>query len=245
MSDNGRYRVPNDNPFVSMEGAKKEIWAAGLRNPHRLIWDVDPARPREPRLIAFNIGLTGWETMVIVKKGANYGYSLREGPQAMTPQGMGPVPADDTIPVQITDTITRGTVKPTYPVIAYPHAGAGGDAIAGGFIYRGTRIPALKGKLLFGDITTGRIWYAEMADVLRADDGDPETLAPIHELDAGLRKIVEETYRARGGPGEALPGAAAVSGRGRVDLRFAEDSAGELYVLTKSDGMIRQIVGFK
>ena len=33
--------------------------------------------------------------------------------------------------------------------------------------------------------------------------------------------------------------------RGRVDLRFAEDSAGELYVLTKSDGMIRQVVGLR
>ena len=245
VSENGRYRIPNDNPFVAVEGARKEIWASGLRNPHRLIWDVDPARPREPRLLAFNIGLTAWETVVIVKKGANYGYSLREGPQAMTCRGWLPVPADDTIPVQITDTITRGTVKPTYPVIAYPHTNSGGDAIAGGFIYRGTRIPALKGKLLFGDITTGRIWYAEMADVLRADDGDPATLAPIHELDAGLRRLVEETYRARGGRGEALPGAAAVSGRGRVDVRFAEDNAGELYLLTKSDGMIRQVVGVR
>ena len=245
VSDNGRYRIPNDNPFVAVEGARKEIWASGLRNPHRLIWYVDPARPGEPRLLAFNIGLTAWETVVIVKKGANYGYSLREGPQAMTMQGMLPVPADDTIPVQITDTVARGTVKPAYPVIAYPHTNIGGDAIAGGFIYRGTRVPALKGKLLFGDITTGRIWYAEMADVLRADDDDPTTLAPIHELDAGLRRLVEETYRARGGRGEALPGAAAVSGRGRVDLRFAEDSAGELYVLTKSDGMIRQVVGFR
>jgi mono/diheme cytochrome c family protein len=245
VSENGRYRVPNDNPFVAVEGARKEIWAAGLRNPHRLIWDVDPAQPRAPRLIAFNIGLTAWETVVIVKKGANYGYSLREGPQAMTLQGMTPVPADDTIPWQITDTVTRGTVKPVYPVIAYPHAGAGGDAIAGGFIYRGTRIPGLKGKLVFADITTGRIWYAEMADVLRADDGDPTTLAPMHELDAGLRRIVEETYRARGGLGAALPGAAAVSGRGRVDVRFAEDNAGELYLLTKSDGMIRQVVGLR
>ena len=70
-------------------------------------------------------------------------------------------------------------------------------------------------------------------------------LAPIHELDAGLRRLVEETFRARGGQGEALPGAAAVSGRGRVDVRFAEDSAGELYVLTKSDGMIRQVVGLR
>jgi mono/diheme cytochrome c family protein len=245
VSDNGRYRIPNDNPFVAVEGARKEIWALGLRNPHRLIWDVDPEQPSLPRLLAFNIGLASWETVVIIKKGANYGYSLREGPQAMTLEGMGPVPADDTIPVRITDTITRGTVKPIYPVIAYPHTNSGGDAIAGGFVYRGTRIPALKGKLLFGDITTGRIWYAEMADVIRADDGDPTTVAPIHELDTGLRRLVEETFRARGGLGEALPGAAAVSGRGRVDMRFAEDSAGELYLLTKSDGMIRQVVGFR
>jgi mono/diheme cytochrome c family protein len=245
VSENGRYRIPNDNPFAAVDGARQEIWASGLRNPHRLIWDVDPAQPREPRLLAFNIGLTAWETVVIVKKGANYGYSLREGPQAMTMEGMSPVPANDTIPVQITDTVVRGTVKPEYPVIAYPHTNSGGDAIAGGFIYRGTRIPALKHKLLFGDITTGRIWYAEMADVLRADDGEATTLAPIHELDTGLRRLVEDTFRARGGRGDALPGAAAVSGRGRVDVRFAEDSAGELYLLTKSDGMIRQVMGVR
>jgi len=245
VSENGRYRIPNDNPFVSVEGARKEIWASGIRNPHRMIWDF-PARPSaSPRLIAFNIGLNAWETVLIIKKGANYGYSLREGTQAMTAEGMKPVPADDTIPLQITDTIVRGTIKPTYPVIAYPHTAVGGDAIAGGIIYRGNKIPALKGKLLFGDITSGRVWYAEMADVTRADDGDATTVAPIHEIDAGLRRLAEETFRARGGRGETLPGAAAVSGRGRVDMRFAEDNAGQLYILTKSDGMIRQVVGFK
>jgi hypothetical protein len=158
---------------------------------------------------------------------------------------MVPVPADDTIPVQITETITRGTITPTYPVIAYPHTSIGGDAIAGGFVYRGSRIAALKGRLLFADITTGHVWYAEMADVLSADDGNPTTLAPMHEVDAGLRRLVEATFHARGGQGDALPGAAAVSGKGRVDVRLGEDNAGELYLLTKSDGMIRQIVGFK
>jgi mono/diheme cytochrome c family protein len=246
VSENGRYRIPKDNPFVSMEGARKEIWALGLRNPHRLTWDIDPAQPRRPRLLAFNIGLTSWETIVIIKKGANYGYSLREGTQAMTLQGMRPVPADDTIPVQISDTVTRGTVKPTYPVVAYPHTSAsGGDAIAGGFVYRGSRIPALKGKLVFGDITTGRVWYVEMKDVLQADDDNPTTIAPMHELDAGLRRRVEDAFRARGGRGDIIPGIAAVAGRGRVDMRFAEDSAGELYVLTKADGMIRQVVGMR
>ena len=246
VSENGRYRIPNDNPFSALEGARKEIWASGLRNPHRMIWDVDPARPKAPLLFAFNIGLATWETVFIVRKGANYGYPLREGTQMMSSDGMGAVPENDTIPVQISDTVVRGTVKPTYPVIEYPHmAENGGDAIAGGFVYRGSKIPALRGKLVFGDITTGRIWYAERADVLAADDGKPATVAQIHEIDAGLRRLVEDTYRARGGRGEGLPGAAAVSGRGRVDFRFAVDNDGELYILTKSDGMIRKVVGAK
>jgi mono/diheme cytochrome c family protein len=246
VSENGRYRIPNDNPFTALEGARKEIWAVGIRNPHRLVWDVDPAQRRLPRLFAFNIGLATWETVLLVQKGANYGYSLREGPQTMSLNGMGPIPQDDAIPIQISDTVARGTVKPTYPVIQYPHmAENGGDAIGGGFVYRGSRIPALKGKLVFGDISTGRIWYAELADVLAADDGNPATVAQTHEIDAGLRRIVEETYRERGGRGETLPGAAAVSGRGRVDFRFAVDNAGEPYILTKSDGMIRKIIGAK
>jgi hypothetical protein len=183
--------------------------------------------------------------VLIVKRGANYGYSLREGTYAMTPEGMRPVPSDDSIPLRISDTIVRGVVAPTYPVVAYPHTAAGGDAIAGGFIYRGRRILDLRGRLVFGDITTGRVWHAAMTDVLGADDGDPATVAAFEEVEAGLRRITEETFRARGGRGEALPGAAAVAGRGRVDMRFAEDEAGELYILTKSDGMIRQVVALR
>lgn len=251
VSENGRYRIPNDNPFAAVEGARREIWAYGIRNPHRLIWDLDPGRPAAgapegpgaPTLLAFNIGLVSWETVLIIRKGANYGYPLREGTQAMSPAGMSAPPQDDVIPVQISDTLTRGTVAPVYPVIAYSHNRETGDAIANGFIYRGTLLPALRDKLVFGDITTGRIWYANRADVLAADDGNPATVAPIHEIDSDLRRLAEETYRTRGGAGEALPGMGAVSGRGRVDLRFAIDQDGELYVLTKSDGMIRKVVG--
>jgi mono/diheme cytochrome c family protein len=245
VSENGRYRIPNDNPFSTVDGARKEIWAYGLRNPHRLMWDVDPSRPGAPTLLAFNIGLVSWETVVVIHKGANYGYPLREGTQSMSStNGMGPLPAEDTIPIQISDTVARGTVKPTYPVIQYPHnRESGGDAIANGFVYRGKLIPALRDKLVFGDITTGRIWYANRADVLAADDGNATTVAPIYETDAGLRRITEATYRERGGKGQALPGMAAIAGRGRVDFRFAMDNDGELYILTKSDGIIRKVVG--
>ena len=92
VSENGRYRVPTDNPFASIKGARKEIWAYGLRNPHRLSWDVDPGRRSEPRLFAFNIGLSTWEMVDLIRKGANYGWPLREGNQMRTPNGFQPPP---------------------------------------------------------------------------------------------------------------------------------------------------------
>jgi mono/diheme cytochrome c family protein/glucose/arabinose dehydrogenase len=255
ISDNGRYRIPNDNPFATLDGTRKEIWAYGLRNPHRLIWDVDQtsilnsaeARAKATTLLAFNIGLVTWETVVVIHKGANYGYPLREGTNSMSStNGTGPIPEDDNIPIQLSDTVARGTVKPTYPVIQYAHSrDAGGDAIANGFVYRGKSIPALKGKLVFGDITTGRIWYANRAEVLAADDGEAMTTAPIYEIDTSLRPMVEESYRERGGKTPSLPGMGAVAGPGRVDVRFAEDNDGELYLLTKPDGVIRKVVGVR
>ena len=244
VSENGRYRIPNDNPFATLDGARKEIWAYGLRNPHRLIWDVDPARPKEPRLLAFHIGLVSWETVVVIRKGANYGWPLREGTQARSLEGMGPIPPDDTIPIQISDTVESGAITPTYPVLQYPHRPGGGDAIANGFIYRGSQVPALRGKLVFGDITTGRMWYAERADLLAADDGDPATVAPIHEIDTGLRgsggprPTARAAARAQSSP--APPRSPVV---GAWTCGSPSDDSGELYVLTKADGMIRKVVG--
>ena len=97
-----------------------EIWAYGLRNPARLTWDFDPANPRDNHLIANVIGLYTWETVVIIHKGANYGYSLREGNQKLdTTNHTTDLPADDKIPVLLNATETDGMVTPTYPVIQY------------------------------------------------------------------------------------------------------------------------------
>ncbi len=252
VSENGRYRIPKDNPFASKAGARKEIWAYGLRNPHRLTWDVDPSNRANNHLIALVIGLGTWETVDIVHKGANYGYSLREGPQQLNADNtLSSPPPDDVIPVRIDAAKTDGTVHPAYPVIAYGHSReAGIIAIANGFVYRGNAIPALRGKFLFGDITSGRIWWAEMKEMLAADDGDPKTMAEKHDVKISwndnvyraMTAINEIAYHARGGKAEHLPGAERVPG-GRSDLRLAMDAAGELYVMTKSDGMIRAIVG--
>jgi hypothetical protein len=256
MSENGQYRIPNDNPFVKVEGARKEIWAYGLRNPTRLIWYVDPADRNKVTLFANIVGLRTWETVDIIHKGANYGYSLREGNELLKPDNStGPLPADDHIPMQITDTVTNGAVLPTYPVIQYGHDKDGGDAMSSGYVYQGKLLPALRGKYILGDITTGNLWFTDLKDLLAADDGDPKTMAPLHpvkilwdrpdgakELYASMAPVTEVTYHARGGKAETLPGRARVSG-GRSDIHLLTDDAGEFYVMSKSDGVIRAVVG--
>lgn len=141
-----------------------------------------------------------------------------------------------------------------YPVIQYGHVPGGGDAITSGFVYRGNKIPTLRGKYIFGDITTGHVWWADFEEMLADDDGDPKTMAQIHELpirqNPDGRKELYPTmfpitlaaYHARGGKKATLPGFAKVAG-GRADIRFAMDAAGELYILTRSDGMVRAVVG--
>jgi hypothetical protein len=261
VSPNGRYRIPNDNPFISIPGARTEIWAVGFRNPHRLHWAIDPANAKNNRLIANSIGMRTWETINIVHRGANYGYSLREGNEAMKFDNLTEKRPDvDRIPVQINATQTAGEITPTYPVVQYPHQPGGGDAIGSGYLYRGKSIPALRGKYVFTDISTGRLWYVDYQEMLKADDGNPDTFAAMHEIqlrwddpndspDAG-KKVYESmypiamaAYRARGGKDPDLPGRATVSGQGRADAHFAVDAAGELYIFSKTDGMLRVVVG--
>ena len=109
-------------------------------------------------------------------------------------------------------------------------------------------------------MASGRLWYTDFSDMLAADDGNPQTMAAIHELpivwddpadtpDAGARQyatlfpIVKAGYHSRGGRHPELPGTSILSRAGRVDLRFAVDRAGELYLLSKSDGVIRIVKG--
>ena len=251
ISENGRYRIPDDNPFVSTPGARGEIWAYGFRNPHRLHWAIDAANPSNNRLVADSIGLYTWETVNIVHAGANYGYSQREGNQTLKPNNqIGPLPDVDRIPVLVGGGSTSETIPPTYPVIQYGHVPGGGDAIGSGFLYTGKAIPALSGKYVFTDISTGHLWYADYKEMLAADDGDPHTMAERHEIRIGWNRQVYDTmfaiaqaaYHARGGKSPVLPGRALVSGDGRADANLAVDAAGELYVFTKTDGMIRAMI---
>jgi hypothetical protein len=54
--------------------------------------------------------------------------------------------------------------------------------------------------------------------------------------------LVQTTVRQRGSKAENMNGRSRVSGSQRADVRLAVDQAGEMYVYSKSDGMIRRIV---
>jgi Glucose / Sorbosone dehydrogenase len=270
VSANGRYRIPTGgaapNPFasVSLTNLKTEIYAYGFRNPHRLSWD-----PIANSLVANDIGLHSWEEVNIIHAGSNYGYAEREGTDQLfvtndskngqTNSQLGiPFPANDSLSVQG----LPNPVRPVYPVANYSHKD--GDAISSGFVYRGSLMPALYGKYVFGDITTGRLFYSDFAEMLAADDGNRTTVAAVHELQIvfnGVKRrvfdVIADKYRQKGGnvTGAALPGGCGglntggndpegfPYGCGRADIRLAVDGDGELYLLSKSDGMIRKFTG--
>ncbi len=267
LSANGRYRIPSTgfdpNPFVSLSlsNVQKEIYAYGFRNIHRLSWD-----PVSNKLIANVIGLTSWEWIDIIHKGTNYGWAEREGSEQIIVSSnanngltgsqtrpVTPFPNPDTLVV----TGLVAAVTPVYPVAEYSHHD--GDAMANGFVYRGSLIPQLTGKYLFGDVSTARLFYCNLSEMIAADDTNRLTVAPIHELQIvynGVERrffdVVANQYTAKGGTASALPQGAANTrgndpygvpyGGGRADIRIAQDNDNELYVISKSDGMIRKIV---
>jgi hypothetical protein len=57
-----------------------------------------------------------------------------------------------------------------------------------------------------------------------------------------MMPIVRATFLQRGSKAENMNGRSKVSGSQRADVRLAVDQAGEMYVYSKSDGMIRRIV---
>jgi hypothetical protein len=138
------YGIPGDNPFVGRPGHLPEIWAMGVRHPQNLCFD----RGGSGAFIIADIGQAHIEEINLGVKGANYGWPLREGTfvsDRTNPRTLYALPADDS---------TKGF---TYPVAQYDHSE--GFAVTGGFVYRGTAVPALVGHYLFGDIKNGRIFH--------------------------------------------------------------------------------------
>jgi hypothetical protein len=124
----------------------------------------------------------------------------------------------------------------TYPVAMYDHNE--GQAVSGGFAYYG-RIPALRGKFVFGDVQRGRLFAADLAALKAADDGVPRTVAPVEEIQLYVRdpsgRRVYTSFRELV---ERTNGAAA----SRADLHLSRSRDGEIFVTSRQDGMIRMLV---
>jgi len=159
-----------------------------------------------------NIGHGNIESVNLVKAGNDFGWPQREGNFALNPSGnlnkVHPLPADDSM------------YHITYPVIEFDHDE--GKAISGGYEYTGNHVPALKGKFLFGDIPSGRLFYSNMADI------KPGQQAIIKEWRVSVNGITKSLTE--------------LCGSDRVDLHFGRDDQGEIYILTKADGRVYKII---
>lgn len=192
-SANGQYGIPDDNPFASTDDLMvDEIFAYGLRNPFRFSFDSVTGD-----LYAGDVGQNKVEEIDVITSGGNYGWSLKEGSFFFNPAGEDPGFVSETF----SGTVPTGLID---PIAEYDHND--GLSVIGGFVYRGTNIPALIGRYVFGDwgldftSPPGRLFY------LDADN-----------------QIKEFWYEGNQEPDIFIYG-------------FGEDSSGELYVLGNRTG---------
>ena len=148
------YAIPSDNPFKTDTSARPEIWAYGLRNPWRFSFDRQSGD-----LYIADVGQGAWEEVDAAAApgrgaGANYGWNVMEGLHCYASSSCN----------------QAGLVL---PVVEYGHT-AGACSITGGYVYRGTRVPALSGQYLYSDYCShfvrsytrsngqGRDWTAQL-----------------------------------------------------------------------------------
>lgn len=126
------YAIPKDNPFKNRKKGK-ETYAYGLRNPWRFSWDR-----KTKELWVGDVGQNAYEEISIVEKGKNYGWAKYEGKHCYAKP-------------------CTGSEKMVAPEIEYSQSN-GDQSVTGGYVYRGSKLPALVGKYVFADFVSGRVW---------------------------------------------------------------------------------------
>jgi glucose/arabinose dehydrogenase len=154
----GGYDVPADNFGAVTANCIPETYAYGFRNPWRFSLD-------EGRIVVGDVGQGKYEEINLVVPGGNHGWSLKEGRECFRPDRQREVPGSCDDPSLVD------------PVWTYPRSE--GMAVVGGYVYRGSALPALVGKYVFGDHATGRLW----ALTLPAEAGQEGTVEALGKFD--------------------------------------------------------------
>lgn len=126
------YAIPADNPFVGQANRRGEIWAKGLRNPWRYAFDAVTSL-----LYIADVGQDLHEEVDVAatsQAGLNYGWNVWEGLSCYN-----------------TSTCSQTGFQP--PILDYGHNPA--CSITGGYVYRGSAIPAIRGHYFYSDYCAG------------------------------------------------------------------------------------------
>ena len=156
-SSNGKYGIPQGNPFVGQAGFVPEIWAYGFRNPFRFSFDSSTGK-----LWVGDVGQNDIEEVDVVTKGGNFGWRIKEGSFLFDPNGAQPGFVTARSPGK-----PKGLID---PIAEYDHDE--GVAVVGGFVYRGDAIPQLRGRYVFGDFSRsssefGRLFFLDRAERIK------------------------------------------------------------------------------
>lgn len=165
------YAIPKSNPFAKKRKAyPPETWAMGLRNPRRAsfdratgdLWIGDVGQDRFEEVNRIPAGVSG----------LNFGWSHMEGELCHNLPDCDPTAYEP--PVYTYDQVS-------------PHCG-----VVGGYVYRGSAIPALDGVYVFSDFCSGFIWGLDAEAVAAGEEAvahllldAPQGFVSLGEDDAG------------------------------------------------------------
>jgi glucose/arabinose dehydrogenase len=162
--DNGDpYSIPEDNPFVGQDGVRPEIWTVGWRNPWRFSFDRQTGD-----MWLGDVGQNAYEEISFQpagEGGGNYGWRCMEA----------------THDFDMSENCDGKTFSD--PVLEYDHSQ--GASVTGGYVYRGSTIPELQGKYVYGDFTNGYIWFATQS-------GDSWTTTLWQDTDLNVSSFGED-----------------------------------------------------
>lgn len=232
-SGSNNYSIPAGNPFVGNINFPDEVYSLGHRNPHHLAFLPNG------KLVVTEAGHDNIEEVNLINKGANYGWSKREGAFVRLPSG-----ALATGISELTATDEEDGL--TYPVAQVGHTGVVGanfvgQSLGGGFTTNNGS--ALDGEFFYVDFpNTGTLYHSSVNSILASQTvGDPTQLTMAQTYESSI--VFDHDNNASTGsiPNNIptlLQSTGSYDGSGRADIRIGQGAFGEMYLMNKRNNVI-------